>query len=122
MAYDTENLKKQSLEAIEEHSLYFISDVIACLPCSKQTFYDHGLDKIDDIKKALDKNKIVAKIELRKKWLKSDNATMQMGIMKLLSEDEELKKLDYVANNVAYRSKSSIVQEAIQQWLKRQEE
>jgi len=93
MAYDTENLKEQSLEAIEEHSLYFISDVIACLPCSKQTFYDHGLDEIDDIKKALDKNKIEAKIELRKKWLRSDNATMQMGIMKLLSEDEELKKL-----------------------------
>jgi len=32
-------------------------------------------------------------MEMRKKWLKSDNATMQMGLMKLLSEDEELKKL-----------------------------
>jgi len=37
-------------------------------------------------------------------------------------EKEVEKKLDYVANNVSYRSKSSIVQEAIQQWLKRQEE
>lgn len=93
MAYDTANLKEQALSAIEEHQLYFISDVIAYLPCSSSTFYDHGLEKSEDIKKALFKNKVLAKVELRKKWLKSDNATMQMGIMKLLSEDEELKKL-----------------------------
>lgn len=33
-------------------------------------------------------------------------------------EKEVEKELDYYANNVAYRSKSSIVQEAIQQYLK----
>ena len=93
MAYETEDLLKQSLEAIKEHGLYFISDVIACIPCSKQTFYDHGLDQLDDIKKALESNRINAKIEMRKKWLQSDNATMQMGLMKILSEDEELRKL-----------------------------
>lgn len=93
MAYDTEELKEQALRAIEEYNLYFHSDVIACLPCSKQTYYDHGLDQLDDIKKDLERNKVNAKVEMRKKWLKSDNATMQMGLMKLLSEDEELKKL-----------------------------
>ncbi len=93
MAYDTTELKTQAVKAIIENDLYFISDVIACLPCSKQTFYDHGLDQLDDIKKELEKNRINAKMEMRKKWLKSDNATMQMGLMKLLSEDEELRKL-----------------------------
>jgi hypothetical protein len=93
MAYETEDLKQQAISAIIENDLYFVSDVIAMLPCSKQTFYDHKLDQLDDIKKALEANRINAKIEMRKKWLKSDNATMQMGLMKLLSEDEELRKL-----------------------------
>jgi hypothetical protein len=93
MAYDTENLRKLSLDAIKEHNLYFITDVVAYLPCDKSTFYNHDLDKCNDIKKALHSNRVNAKVELRKKWLKSNNATMQMGLMKLLSEDEELKKL-----------------------------
>jgi hypothetical protein len=93
MAYDTAKLKKQALKAIKEHDLYFISDVVACLPCDKTTFYAHDLHQSNDIKKALEANRINAKIEMRKKWLKSENATMQMGLMKLLSEDEELRKL-----------------------------
>ena len=93
MAYDTKELIDQALKAIKEHDLYFISDVVACLPCSSSTFYDHELEKSEDIKKALEANRINAKVEMRKKWLKSDNATMQMGLMKLLSDDEELRKL-----------------------------
>ena len=93
MAYETEDLKQQALKAIEEHDLYFSSDVIAMLPCSNRAYYDHKLHECNDIKKALESNRINAKIEMRKKWLKSDNATMQMGLMKLLSEDEELRKL-----------------------------
>lgn len=96
MGYDTDKLYQQALNEIKEHKLYFVSDVIACLPCTSPTFYNHfpsDSSKFSDIKKELDKNRITAKIDLRKKWLKSDNATMQMGIMKLLSDDEELKKL-----------------------------
>ena len=93
MAYETEDLKQQALKAIKKNDLYFISDVVACLPCTSSTFYGHELEKSEDIKKALESNRINAKIEMRKKWLKSDNATMQMGLMKLLSEDEELRKL-----------------------------
>ena len=93
MAYDTKELIDQALKAIKEHNLYFNSDVISMLPCSNRTYYDHNLHECNDIKKELEKNRIFAKIEMRKKWLASDNATMQMGLMKLLSEDEELRKL-----------------------------
>lgn len=93
MGYDPEEIEQKAIGAIEEHDLYFITDIIPFLPCSRATFYNLGLDKVDNIKEALEKNKINAKIDLRKKWLQSDNATMQMGIMKLLSSDEELKKL-----------------------------
>ena len=93
MAYNTEDLRRQAIESIKEHNLYFNSDVIAMLPCSNRAYYDHKLHECNDIKKELEKNRINAKMEMRKKWLKSDNATMQMGLMKLLSEDEELRKL-----------------------------
>lgn len=93
MAYDTDDLREQALSAIIENNLYFNSDVIAMLPCSNRAYYDHNLHECNDIKKALESNRINAKMEMRKKWLKSDNATMQMGLMKLLSEDDELRKL-----------------------------
>lgn len=47
MAYKTEELEKTAIKAIKEHKLYFIEDVIAFLPCSKPTFYEHKLNEID---------------------------------------------------------------------------
>ena len=71
MAYETEDLKQQAIKAIIEHDLYFVSDVIAMLPCSKQTFYDHKLDQLDDIQKALNRNVVYRK---RDKKVKSYNS------------------------------------------------
>jgi len=93
MAYNTDRLKELAIEAIRTHRLFFIEDVVAYLPCSKQTYYDHGLDEIDDIKELLEKNKIEVKVSMRSKWYKSDNPTLQMGLMKLLSNDTEFKRL-----------------------------
>lgn len=99
MAYDKNKLEKQALEAIEKHKLFFISDVIAYLPCSRQTFYDLDLDKLDTIKDALTKVKTDIKVSMRSKWYKSDAPALQMGLMKLLSTDEELKKLSMQYND-----------------------
>ena len=46
MAYKTEELEIKSLEAIEKHKLFFIEDVVAFLPCTKTTFYEHKLERI----------------------------------------------------------------------------
>ena len=93
MAYKTEELEKQALEAIEKHKLFFIEDIVAYLPCSKHTFYDHKLHEVHTIKDALLKVRTNLKVSMRSKWYKSQNATLQMGLMKLLSSDEELRKL-----------------------------
>ena len=93
MAYNTEELIKQSLEAIEKHKLFFIDDVVSYLPCSRSTFYEKELDKSDIIKEALTKVKTDIKVSMRSKWYKSENATLQMGLMKLISNDEERKRL-----------------------------
>jgi len=93
MAYKTEELLKQAIEAIDKHKLFFISDVVAYVACSRSTFYEMGLDKSDNIKEALLKVKTDLKVSMRSKWYKSDNPTLQMGLMKLISTEEELRKL-----------------------------
>ena len=93
MAYKTEELEKQSLEAIEKYKLFFAEDLIAYLPCCSATFYNHKLEELETIKDALTKVKTEIKVSMRSKWYKSDNPTLQMGLMKLIGTDEERKKL-----------------------------
>lgn len=94
--YITEELYTQSIKAIDDNGLFWVDDIIAYLPCSKPTFYEHfplGSDELNDLKERLFKHRINLKVKLRKKWEDSDNATLQMGLMKLIAEDEERKKL-----------------------------
>lgn len=94
MAYNTDEMKQQALEAIKKHNLLFITDIFAYVPFSKATFYNHELEQLDDIKSALDKNKVDMKVSMRQKWYESDNATLQIGLMKLISDDDEAHRLN----------------------------
>jgi hypothetical protein len=98
MAYNTKELEKQALEAIEKYKLFFIDDIVSYLPCCSKTFYDHKLQELQTIKDALLKVKTEIKVSMRSKWYKSENATLQMGLMKLISTDEELRKLSMQHN------------------------
>jgi len=93
--FDKEQLEKQALGAIQSDSdIVFIQDVIAVLPCSSATFYNHNLEKLETIKDALHKNRIEIKKRLRTNWMRQDeNATMQVALYKLLSNDEEKDSL-----------------------------
>ena len=93
MSYNPKELEKQSLEAIDKNKLFFIEDVCAYLPCTRATFYNLELDKLDTIKSALLKVKTEIKVSMRSKWYKSENPTLQMGLMKLIASPEELKQL-----------------------------
>ena len=93
MAYTTSSLKKKALKVIEEQNLYFIEDIVAYLPCSKKCFYNHKLHEVPEIKALLEKNKIVEKVKMRKKWSDSDNATLQLAHYKLLCDDDERRKI-----------------------------
>jgi hypothetical protein len=93
MAYKTVDLEKKSLEVIEKHKLFFIEDVVAFLPCTKPTFYEHKLNESNAIKEALEKNKVEIKTSMRSKWYKSENPTLQMGLYKLIGTPEEAERL-----------------------------
>jgi hypothetical protein len=97
MAYDREEIYNTAIKAIEENNLYFLEDVIAYITCGRSWFYENfkdGMDKMDNIKEALEVNRVNTKVKMRKKWEDSENATLQIGLMKLISTDEEAHRLN----------------------------
>jgi hypothetical protein len=93
MALNRDDMIKQCLVAISKNKLIFKEDIYAYVPFSKQTFYDHGLDKVDSIKESLEHNKTEIKNGLRAKWYKSDNPTVQIALYKLTASEEERRLL-----------------------------
>lgn len=94
MAYKTQELEQKALEVIQKNMLVFIHEVATFMNIERQTFYNHGLDKLDTIKEALEKNKSTLKAGLRKKWYESDNATVQIALYKLIGSDEESDRIN----------------------------
>ena len=57
MAYKTKELYEKAKKAIEENNLFFIEDIVAFLPCNKNTFYNHfpvDSNEIHDLKELLE--------------------------------------------------------------------
>ena len=101
MAYDRVKIFEQAKEVIEKNKLFFIEDVVAYLPIAKKTYYEYfpiDSDESNALKELLETNKTNVKVAMRSKWYKSDNPTLQMGLMKLISTDEELRKLSMQHN------------------------
>ena len=96
MAYDRKKIFLQAKEVTVKHKLFFIEDIVAFLPCTKQTFYDFfpiNSDEIDELKSLLEQNRTELKVSMRSKWYKSNAPALQMALMKLICTDEERKKL-----------------------------
>jgi len=96
MAYKTEDLFNTAIEQIKKHKLFFIEDIIAFLPCSKPTFYEHFPNESNYYKKMfeeLERNRTELKVSMRSKWYTSNAPALQMALMKLIATPEELRKL-----------------------------
>ena len=103
MAYDRVKIFEQAKEMIVKHKLFFVEDIIAFIPCSKQTFYDFfpvESDELDSLKTLLETNRTELKVSMRSKWYKSNAPALQMALMKLICSDEERKKLSMTYNDV----------------------
>lgn len=96
MAYDKKKIFEQAKEAIIKHKLFFIEDIVAFLPINKSTYYEFfplDSNESNELKEMLETNRIEIKSSMRSKWYKSENATLQMALMKLICTDDERKKL-----------------------------
>ena len=94
MAYGIKKMIALSLEVIEKHKLVFSDDIFAYVPFSRATFYNKELEKLDAIKDALYANKVKMKQGMKAKWYKSENATLQVALYKLIGTDEEAHRLN----------------------------
>lgn len=96
MAYNTQVLFEKAKTEIVSKRLIFIEEVATFIGISKPTLYEHfpiDSNELNELKKLIEDNKITLKTSMRKKWYDSDNATLQMGLMKLISTPEEHKRL-----------------------------
>jgi len=106
MAYDTKELIELSFEAIKKHKLFFIEDLVAYLPCSSRTFYNHDLHNMQELKDLVATNRIITKRKLQRNWEQSENATLQMGLMKMIASIEERQRLSQSYTDVTTKGES----------------
>jgi len=100
MGYNKQELEKEAVKAIQENNLTFEKEVWAYLGISEKTYYNHKLQELQSIKEAIKKNRVKTKNSLKAKWYRSDNATLQVALYKLISDDDERKKLSQTYNDV----------------------
>ena len=95
------DLEKQTI--YEEEMIRCIKDMNWCrwahinwdvLSYSRATAYNHHLDKLDAIKGAFAHNRASNTHYLLQKWIKSDNATLQIAAFKIIAEPEDHKRLN----------------------------
>lgn len=97
MAYDRQEIFEKAKEVTETNRLIFIEEIVSYLPCDRSTFYrffDPECDEYDTLKALLEKNRVELKTGMRKKWYDSENATLQVALMKLICTDEEAHRLN----------------------------
>ena len=103
MEDETINTKHEKgiLEAIQKYPIFCFNDIFVYYEaCSRSTAYAHGLDKSDNIKEAIYKNRRKGVTSLKAKWLKSENATLQLAAMRLICDADEHRALNQNYTNI----------------------
>ena len=93
MAYDRDEILKKAIQVVTDEECVTIEEVCLYLPIHRATFYGWGLDKSDELKEAIDSQKIKLKKGMRRNWRKSDNPALQIAEYKLMATDEEIEKI-----------------------------
>ncbi len=89
------------LEAISKYPIFSFKDIfIYYEACKRATAYNHNLDKLDSIKEAIYKNRRKGVTSLKAKWLKSENATLQLAVMRLICDADEHRALNQNYTNI----------------------
>jgi hypothetical protein len=92
MTYDRKKIFEQAKEEAKNKKLIWIEEIVAFIPCDKTTFYRFfpvECNEYHELKAIIEENKINLKASMRKKWYESENATLQVALMKLIGSHEE---------------------------------
>jgi len=109
-----EQYEKEIIKAIEDNNIFTGNMIFTFYSgISRAHYFELKLNESDHIKNALDDNKNRTKHSMLSRWYKSENPTLQMGLMKLISTDEELKKLSMQYSEGELKAELKIVREII---------
>lgn len=87
--------ESEIIDVIKKNNLFIISDIFAFYSGIKSSqFYNLELEKSENIKKAIDDNKVKTRQSLKNKWFISDNPTLQIALYKTICTDEEAHRLN----------------------------
>ena len=103
---------KQAIEMAEKKKCFFIDQLVSFLPIARTSFYEYfpiDSDRMNTIKGILDKNKVEVKSAMYNKWFKSDNATLQIALMKLIASEEEAHRLNGTNMKVESNNTTTII-------------
>jgi len=117
MAYDKDKLFKEAQKIAISKKCIFVDELVSYLPCSKPTFYSHfkvDSNEFNSIKEILWKNLEQKKSAMYKKWFKSNNASLQIALMKLLATDEQAHRLNGTSQKIEH---SGAVNINIKEWV-----
>lgn len=90
----TKKYEKELLKVIKSKKIAFFDHCFGFTSFSRTTGYEYKLNDSDAIKDAINQNRVTAKNYMLNKWIASENATLQISAMRLLSDSEEHKKLN----------------------------
>jgi hypothetical protein len=94
MAYDKDEILGKCLKAIEEHKLVKFTHLASYIEPSLSTLYEWELEKSEDIKSLLEKNRIRCKEKMMNNWQSADAApALQIAAFKLMADEDEFNKL-----------------------------
>jgi hypothetical protein len=93
MAYDRDKILNKCLEAIKKNKLVFFDEISQYVEPDRSSLYNWGFDKLDNIKQALEDNRVSYKSNMRNRWIQSDQPTLQIAAYKLMASDEEFERL-----------------------------
>lgn len=90
----TKKYEKELLEVIKSKKIAFFDHCFGFTSFSRTTAYDYKLNESDVIKAAIATNRATAKNYMLNKWIASENATLQIAAMRLLSNSVEHQKMN----------------------------
>lgn len=95
MAYNKQEMIEQCLKVIEENQVITkIQYIFPSVPFCSATFYNHGLEKMESIKKALEVNRLKEKLFIFNKLRENKNVLGLIAYLKLIADPEEYDRLN----------------------------
>jgi hypothetical protein len=114
--YNKKQLVAKCVKIIKEKRIIKLEHLHSHLPVAKATFYKYVEDDgLDEIKEAIEDQRVIIKSSLLKKWYISENPTLQIACFKQVADDDELRRLnnkEIYVESIKYEAPKILIENA----------